>query len=72
MSAVKKVLVPTDFSEASKAALRYARDLATATNASLSILHAVESPYSAGLPDHCTVPHEYLRSSRRRNPNGSG
>ena len=65
MSAVKKVLVPTDFSEASKAALRYACDLATATNASLCVLHAVESPYSAGLPEHCTMPHEYLKQLER-------
>ena len=48
MSAIKKILVPTDFSEASKAALRYACELATATNASLCILHAVENPYRLG------------------------
>lgn len=64
MSAVKKVLVPTDFSDASKAALRYACDLATTTNASLSILHAIESPHPAGLFEH-TLPQEYLKQCER-------
>ena len=65
MSAIKKILVPTDFTEASKAALRYACDLATATKASLCILHAVESRYPAGLPEHYTLPQEYLRQFER-------
>ena len=70
MSAIKKILVPTDFSEASKAALRYACELATATNASLCILHAVENPYRlGGLPEYYSLSQDYSeqfeRSARR-------
>jgi nucleotide-binding universal stress UspA family protein len=42
MSAFKSILVPTDFSEGSKAALTYARSLADAAGASLCILHAFD------------------------------
>ena len=56
MSAIKKILVPTDFSEASKAALKYACELAKATNASVCILHAVENPYPV---------EQFERSARR-------
>jgi len=71
MSGIKKILVPTDFSEASKAALKYACELATATNASLCILHAFEDPYPVGgCPEHCSLPQDYFehfdRSARRR------
>jgi len=70
MSAIKKILVPTDFSEASKAALKYACELATATNASLCILHTVENPYPVGgFPEYYSLSQEYVeqfeRSSRR-------
>ena len=70
MSGIKKILVPTDFSEASKAALKYACELATATNASVCILHAFENPYPVGAcPEHCSLPQDYFeqfeRSARR-------
>ena len=70
MSAIKKILVPTDFSEASKAALKYACELADVTNGSLCILHAVEKPYPVGgYPDYYSLPQEYFeqleRSARR-------
>ena len=45
MAGFKKILVPTDFSEASEAALKYACRLADALNASICVLHAVEDPY---------------------------
>jgi nucleotide-binding universal stress UspA family protein len=48
MSAVKKILVPTDFSKASEAAVEYACGLAEALNASLCIFHSVENPYPIG------------------------
>ena len=48
MSAIKKIVVPTDFSAASKAALSYACGLAADLNASLCVLHTVEHPYSIG------------------------
>ena len=39
---VKKVLVPTDFSEESKKALRYGLELARASGAELLLAHVVE------------------------------
>ena len=45
MSGLQKILVPTDFSKASAAALEYAGRLADAFDASLCILHSVENPY---------------------------
>ena len=48
MAAIKKILVPTDFSEASREALRYACALADALKASLHILHATERAYLQG------------------------
>ncbi len=42
MLSVKTILVPTDFSEASEAALRYGRALADAFGASLHLVHVME------------------------------
>ena len=41
----KRILVPTDFSKPSEAALRYARDVAARFGASLHLLHVTEDPY---------------------------
>jgi len=70
MSAIKKILVPTDFSDASKAAFKYACELATVTNASVCILHTVENPYPMGeFPEYSSLPQDYFeqleRSARR-------
>jgi nucleotide-binding universal stress UspA family protein len=46
MIALKKILVPTDFSECSEAAIRYGRALAEAFDASLFLLHVVQDPYT--------------------------
>jgi universal stress protein A len=43
-----RILVPTDFSEPSDAALAYARVLAGTFGASLHLLHVFESPFVAG------------------------
>ena len=43
-----RILVPTDFSEPSDAALAYARVLAEKFGASLHVLHVFESPFVAG------------------------
>ena len=43
MIALKHVLVPTDFGEASEAALNYARELARAFNARLTVLHVADN-----------------------------
>jgi nucleotide-binding universal stress UspA family protein len=48
MAAIKKILVPTDFSSASRHALTYACTLADTLGAELCILHAIESPYLPG------------------------
>ena len=45
MIALKRILVPTDFSEASEAAMKYGRALAEAFNASLDVLHVMEDPF---------------------------
>ncbi len=42
MFSIKTILVPTDFSEASEAALRYGRALADAFGASLHLVHVME------------------------------
>ncbi len=48
MTRIKNILVPTDFSAASKQALRYACGLADAFGASLHLLHATENPFVRG------------------------
>jgi nucleotide-binding universal stress UspA family protein len=56
--AIGKILVPTDFSEASIPALIYARDLATAVGAKITLLHVFQpivnpdmSAYALLIPD---------------------
>jgi nucleotide-binding universal stress UspA family protein len=44
MITLKKILVPTDFSECSNAALKYGIELSRAFDASLHLLHVVEDP----------------------------
>lgn len=43
-----RILVPTDFSAASDAALEYARTLAQKFGSALHILHVLEDPYTTG------------------------
>ena len=45
MITVKTILVPTDFSDASAAALEFARALAEAFASTLHLLHVVQDPY---------------------------
>jgi nucleotide-binding universal stress UspA family protein len=61
MSAIKRILVPTDFSHASKAALNYARELADSLGASLCILHVVEPCPVHPHAESCSLPAEYLK-----------
>ena len=68
MQPIKIILVPTDFSPASKRALRYACHLADATGASLQIIHVMENPY---LPNafsgyYAPLPGEFLEDLDRR------
>jgi universal stress protein A len=46
MPPVTSILVPTDFSPASKRALRYACNLAKACSASLDVIHVLENPFT--------------------------
>jgi len=43
---VKRILVPTDFSETADKALAYAKDLATRIGASLHLVHVFKDPYA--------------------------
>lgn len=45
---VNNVLVPTDFSEGSREAVRYAVDLASRLGATLHVMHVVENPFAPG------------------------
>lgn len=70
MSAIKRILVPTDFSEASEAALKYACRLAADLNASLCVLHTIENPYPIGASTEYYCPPQefferYERESRK-------
>ena len=46
MIALKKILVPTDFSECSEVATKYARALSQAFRAELHLIHVLENPYA--------------------------
>ena len=66
MSAIKKILVPTDFSEASEAALKYACGLAADLNASLCVLHTIENPYPiGGATEYDSPPQEFFEGYER-------
>ena len=58
MSLPKRILVPTDFSEAAAAALDYAKSLAQLTGASLHVLYVMDDPLPGfKMPDHvCSIP----------------
>jgi universal stress protein A len=45
MVAIRRILVPTDFSEPADAALRYARALAEEFGSTLHLMHVVPEPY---------------------------
>jgi len=49
MIAIKKILVPTDFSEPSDAALTYGRELAGRFDATVHVLHVTQSIYLQAL-----------------------
>ena len=48
MIQLKKILVPTDFSAASEAALKYGKDFAENFKAALHLLHVIEDPFVHG------------------------
>jgi universal stress protein A len=66
MSGIKKILVPTDFSDASKESLRYACTLADALHASLHIIHVTQNPYvPGGFLDFYVPPPDFSKEIER-------
>jgi nucleotide-binding universal stress UspA family protein len=72
MIALKNILVATDFSEASDAALRYGQTLARTFGATLHVLHVTEDVYLRAFGSEAYVPsfpglqQEVDESARRR------
>ncbi|HVC20230.1 MAG TPA: universal stress protein [Vicinamibacterales bacterium] len=71
MIALKRILVPTDFSPTSEIAVKYARALAEAFGASLHLLHVLESPLLQNVASEVYVPppdfyEEWERAVRER------
>lgn len=70
MIAIKKILVPTDFSEAADTACAYATVLAEALHARLHVLHVVEDPVVHGwaaegyIPDLAGMREQLLANAR--------
>jgi universal stress protein A len=66
MSGIKKILVPTDFSKASRQSLRYACTLADALHASLHIIHVNQNPYMpGGFLDFYVPPPDFFQEIER-------
>jgi len=70
---VTRILVATDFSEASGAALAFAKTLASRFGASLHLLHVLEDPYVTGAfaPEVYAPPPPGLRESWLRSAEGT-
>ena len=66
--AVKNILVPTDFSAASEAAVRYAYELALALGARLHVLHVLENPFAPGafMEMYSPPPSDYFTELERQ------
>ncbi len=56
MIKLKRILVPTDFSETANVALWYARELAQSLGASIHLLHVVPEMFGPGRTGHGFVP----------------
>lgn len=72
MTEFKRILVPIDFSECSRVAVRQAIDLAEKYGAALELFHAYEPPYYVGdvliqIPDKPALSvHDYIRESAQK------
>ena len=65
--AMKKILVPTDFTQTAENATRLAAEIAHHTNATLYLLHVVEYNYAGPLePDGTFAAHSYEEPAIRR------
>jgi nucleotide-binding universal stress UspA family protein len=64
---IKRILVPVDFSAASRAALFRATELASALGATIDLLHVVDvpKPQRMAAEFHVPVPLEYLKDVKR-------
>ena len=64
---VKNILVPTDFSDGSAEAVRYAFDLAVSLGATLHIMHVLENPFAPGafMEMYTPPPPEYFTDMER-------
>ena len=56
MIALKRILVPSDFSETSENALGYAKAFAEKFGAALHVLHILDDPFAYALPLDAVVP----------------
>lgn len=56
MTSIQHILVATDYSETSEAALRYATSLVEAFHARLEVLHVVEEPFGYVASSHGYIP----------------
>ena len=66
MTTITTILVPIDFSDASREALRYACSLADRLNASLHVVHATVHPYAAaGYMEFAALPPDLLDDVER-------
>ena len=65
---IKRILVPVDFSAASRAALWRATELASALGATIDLLHVVDlpKPQHMAAEFHVPMPIEYLNDVRRQ------
>ena len=67
MTDLNKILVPTDFSDASAAALKYACELAAAMHAELTVLHVLDHPYPIGAyTEYYSPPQEFFEKRERQ------
>ena len=67
MITLKRILVPTDFSEPSAIALKYARAFAEAFGASLDVLHVMEDPFIYAPTSEGYVPPSGMLEEMERN-----
>ena len=64
---IKNILVPTDFSDGSAEAVRYAVDLAATLGATLHLMHVLENPFAPGafMEMYTPPPPEYFTDMER-------
>lgn len=59
MTAIKHILVPTDFSDTASRAVEYAKTLADAMGASVHLLHVLQDPFATAGFEAYVPPPEY-------------